>query len=108
MFNPTQEASKYQITIKMDGLPPTLNKLKRMHHMAEARLNDEWRGKVKAAIGSNIPPEPITRARITITRHSSVEGDGDNYTGGYKAICDTLGPRYLKILREDRMSNIGN
>lgn len=106
MTNAKDGSFKYQIIVKLDGLPPTLNRLNSMHPMARARLNKKWRESVMWAIKSNIPITPLKRAKITITRHSSVEGDGDNYTAGYKGIVDSL--RYLKIISDDRISNIGN
>ena len=97
---------KYYLKVRLEGLPPTLNKLNSMHFMARSRLNKDWREAVWGAIGSKIPEVPLKRAQITITRHSSVEGDGDNYAGGYKAIIDAL--RHMKILENDKLSNIGN
>jgi hypothetical protein len=97
---------KFKLQVKIDGLPPTQNRLNTMHYMAKARIAKQWREAVMWAVGSCIPSKPIEKAKITITRHSSVEGDGDNYSGGYKNIIDSL--RALKILKEDRVSNIGN
>jgi len=94
------------LKVRLEGLPPTLNKLNSMHFMARARINREWREAVWGAIGNQIPARPLKRAEITITRHSSVEGDGDNYAGGYKSIIDAL--RHMKIIENDKVSNIGN
>lgn len=96
----------FKLEFTLEGLPPTLNRLNSMHLMAKWRLNRKWREAVECAVAGRIPKVPLDKARITIIRHSSVEGDGDNYSGGYKGIVDSL--RYLKILSNDRVSNIGN
>jgi len=56
-------------------------------------------------IGVPLPESPLKKARLTLTRHSSVSPDPDGLVSGFKAIVDGL--VLAGVLENDRFSNIG-
>jgi Holliday junction resolvase RusA-like endonuclease len=64
-----------------------------------------WKRKVWAAVWPLRPPEPLKKARLTLTRHSSVRPDSDNLTFSFKAIIDGLVE--ARVLEDDSFKHIG-
>lgn len=62
-------------------------------HWARTTTKRQWEGKVCAAVLEALgrwPAQPLSRARVTITRASTREPDYDNLTQGGKFILDGL------------------
>lgn len=79
----------YRLELRLPGLP-TMNQ--KLHWRVEARERAKWREAVSLfAISQGRPPEPLQRARVTMTRHSgSREPDHDNLAFSFKGCLDGL------------------
>lgn len=95
--------SPYLLEFSIPGLPGTPNA--REHHMAKARHVKDWRTKVYAKAWPHAPAQPLTQARITFTRVSSVEPDYDNLVASFKACMDGL--RQARVIVDDKRVNVG-
>lgn len=56
-------------------------------------------------IGHRRPPKPLKKAKITLTRHSSVSPDFDGLVSSFKHILDGLID--AKVIQNDKFENIG-
>jgi Holliday junction resolvase RusA-like endonuclease len=65
---------------------------------------DNWLLYIKFATYTKTPDKPLTKAKVTITRHSSKEPDCDNLYGAMKPVLDALVK--LQIILDDRPSVI--
>ncbi len=70
--------------------------------MNEAR---KWKDLVSLAVSTRVPAKPLEKARLTLTRYSSVEPDFDGLVSSFKHPIDGL--IQAKVLENDKMSNIG-
>ena len=80
--------------IEIPEATPSLNQMLRQHWSKDRKLKDHWRQSVWIALyeqhGRPLWSEPMPKARLTITRHSSRMLDPDNATGGVKHVIDAL------------------
>lgn len=96
----------YRLEFISHGLPPTGNKILRMHFRAYARLRDAWEKTILVhAANSGKPKTPLTKAKITFTRFSSVEPDADNLRFSYKPLLDAM--KRAGIILDDKPGVIG-
>ena len=65
----------------------------------------KWKNYVRHAVEQNHPEEPLKRAKLTLTRHSSQEPDFDGLVSGFKHIIDGL--IFAKVIINDKTSNVG-
>ena len=100
---PKTSAAPYALEVRIAGLPDTPNA--RQHYMERARHVKVWRQKVFTAAWPHKPERPLERAKITFTRHSSVEPDFDNCVASFKACLDGL--RQAGVIVDDRKKNVG-
>ncbi len=94
----------YRVAFWIKGLPPTLNG--RFSPAMKWKSNLEWYEKVKAELVGKLPPAPLKRARITLTRHSGARRpDFDNLVSGFKPVLDAL--KKHGVISDDRSDEIG-
>lgn len=99
----------YRLSFTLPGLPRMQNPSGRpMHWTILKKEKDQWHwavGLVVKAAKQGAGRLPLKRARVTITRCSSVEPDYDGLVSGGKRILDALVK--CGVLENDKMSNIG-
>lgn len=80
----------YSLDVTIQGTPKLLLN-SRGHWRTIHAEKKRWRLKTIAAIRKDqLPPKPLTAARITLTRFTSQESDFDNRVSSYKAVVDAL------------------
>ena len=94
----------YSVRLEMDGGPPS-NSAAGTHWRKRKKSKDMWLMRVRAALGTNTPFQPLQHALITITRHSNKPLDGDNLHAGAKFILDAL--TICGVIEDDRHTVIG-
>ena len=77
------------LEFEIDGLPKT-NPADNRHWRSVQRDKREWQASVHLATVGKRPSEPLSKARATFTRFSSVEPDDDNLRYSFKYIRDGL------------------
>lgn len=96
----------YRLVFEIPGLPRMSNASGRSRSWrATHNAARRWKHEVILVTRSHRPPAPLERARLTLTRFSSVEPDADGLVIGFKPVIDGLVK--AGILVNDRMSNIG-
>ncbi len=98
---------KYHISFELKGLPKTVNQLGRKHWAIKVKHNNEWHLQILAELmKQGLPPHPITKAFVTLTRFSAVEPDYDNLVNSFKCILDSL--IKASVLADDSSRVIGH
>lgn len=98
-------AMSYSLTFEITALPPTTNG-SHGHWRKKAKIAKQWRQLTLAlAIRNGIPPKPLEKADLVLTRFSAVEPDYDNLVISFKPVIDGL--RDAGVLTDDKMSVIG-
>lgn len=93
------------MTLDIPGLPP-LNSADGLSWSGRRQLRQKWVGHVRnAVLEAGRPAEPMTKARVTITRFSSSEPDSDNLYFGAKFLLDGLVA--ARVIADDKPSVIG-
>src|ERR1700751_3965984 len=94
----------YILEFELKGLPRTANA--RLHWRARHAENKKWMKEVHPMLqGAFRPMRPLKRAKLTLTRVSSVSIDSDNLVISFKPIIDALVT--CKVLVNDKFENIG-
>ena len=97
----------YRLEIELPGLPKTTNAARALGHWAKRhRLDAEWKATVGLYLSNKRPPKPLEKAKLTLTRCSSVEPDYDGLVSSFKPVIDALVE--AKVLQNDRVENIGH
>jgi len=78
---------------------------RKMHWAVLAKENRHWKAMVNLMVCGHRPKAPLKRARLTLTRFSSVSPDSDGLVSGFKRIIDGLVAS--GVLENDRYENIG-
>ena len=94
----------YQLDIEIKGAPLLPNRLLRRHWTFLKRHSDQWNLLIRCAVGRKLPPTPLPRARIEITRGSSQRPDTDNLVGSGKVLLDAL--RYSGVIEDDTPDHV--
>ncbi len=95
----------YFLEFKLSGLPSLTNQILGRHWRTKAKHANTWKRKVWQATWHLKPPAPLQRAKVTITRHSTVCPDFDGMAGAGKTLLDGLVE--TGILVDDSMKIIG-
>lgn len=74
-------------TITVPDVPPSLNKVLRMHWTSKAKLNSKWDAEIFVAAPKFFP---IGKMRVIIKLHHSRLYDKDNAYGAVKPVVDAL------------------
>lgn len=95
----------YVIEVEIIGLPHTQNALGRRNYQVKAREARKWIDAVIMATNGMKPHKPLVKAKLTLTRFSSVCPDFDGLCSSFKHPVDGL----IKagIIIDDKMSVIG-
>lgn len=95
---------KYTLEFSLNGLPKRTNNIKSWRmRFAEAR---KWKAAVFAAVDYKLrPAEPLTKAKVTIIRFSSMPPDYDGMVSAGKYLIDGLVD--AKVLVNDTFDIIG-
>lgn len=82
---------QYVLEIVLDGLPARTNSAKTAWQ-ARAAEAKKWKGLVVNAVrlSRNQPATPLSRARLTLIRCSSIRPDSDGLVSGFKHCVDGL------------------
>lgn len=78
----------FEVNIK--GLPKTQNQLIRKHYRVVTAEKNHWKYEVFVHCHKYIPEEPLSKAKVICTRHSSVEPDYDGLVSSFKYVIDAL------------------
>jgi hypothetical protein len=96
----------YKLTFEIPGLPRMTNPSgKSNSHWVRYNEAKKWKAMVGLIVASKRPPTPLEKAKLTLTRFSSVSPDPDGLVSGFKHVIDGL--REAGVLANDRYSNIG-
>lgn len=80
----------YVLNFRIDKLPPILSNGSHMHWRNVHAIKKTWKQLTIWKCVGKIPDEPLTKAKVIFTRHSSVESDDDNLIMSFKAVRDGL------------------
>lgn len=94
----------YRLDLTLEGLPP-INSADARHWRTRHRHRKLWKRRVWAATFAHKPSAPLSRARVQITRASSVEPDPANLGEGAKFLLDGLVES--RIIADDDRATIG-
>jgi Holliday junction resolvase RusA-like endonuclease len=99
----------YHIKFEMQGLPETTNKVRRHGHWSKTHKSRKmWKAMVPLCMlefGHRKPRQPLTRAKLVLTRYSSVRPDFEGLVSTFKGILDGLVE--CGVLIDDNMGVIG-
>lgn len=107
---------KFELKLKINGLPKTLNQLNSLRHWALRHAHTkQWKQLVWQAILQNQacgrPPNSyathplLPKAHLKLIRCSSSQPDFDNLCGSFKCVIDGL--KAAKIILDDKPEVIG-
>ncbi len=94
----------YSLDIELEGLPP-MNSADGHHWRVRRRMRMTWEEMVAAHCVGKKPAQPLSKARVAITRFSSREPDFENKAQGGKFLIDGLVK--CGVLEDDKPSVIG-
>lgn len=97
---------KYQIELKILGLPKTVNNTMGQFWRARYANSKKWRRLVQeTSLFHKRPTQPLTKAIVTLQRYSSVAPDFDGLVSSFKPLVDGLVD--AGIISGDTMDIIG-
>lgn len=96
----------YRLEFELLGLPGMTNVASgKSRHWREAhREANKWKAHVALVVRGKRPLKPLKRAKLTLTRCSSVSPDSDGLVSGFKHVIDGL--VIAGVLENDRYENI--
>lgn len=94
----------YALDIELDILP-SVNSADHTHWCTRNRERNLLFDLIRGYTMRNRPKEPLPKARVRLTRFSSVEPDPDNLAASWKFVLDGL--KFAKIIEDDKRSVIG-
>lgn len=96
----------WSVEFEIVGLPRMSNASGRSRGFWAIRQETKkWKDAVTAIARSKRPPKPLVKAKVTLTRFSSVSPDYDGLVTGFKPVLDGLVAG--GILENDKFANIG-
>lgn len=97
----------YRLEFELLGLPRMTNASgrKSTHWRVLKKESDAWKLRVHQVVKSSRPFVPLKRAKLILTRCSSVCPDSDGLVSGFKHVIDGL--VIAGVLENDRYENIG-
>ncbi len=98
-------AMSYVIEFELIGSPKPANRLLGSHWRTRSSHATTWKRAVWAQVWNKRPPQPLAKAKLTLTRMSSRECDFDGLVSSFKSIIDGL--VQYGVLLNDRSVNIG-
>jgi Holliday junction resolvase RusA-like endonuclease len=98
------DSGKYTLEFQLSGLPRTTNGSHGHWRTKQAQVK-ALKARVFASCWHLRPDVPLSLARITLTRASSVEPDYDNLVISFKPVIDGL--RQAGVIVDDKRKNVG-
>lgn len=95
----------YRISFVLPGLPKTVNAIGRKHWAAKVREARMWKRLVWLVARPTRPKAPLSKAKLTLTRVSSVCPDSDGLVSSFKHVIDGL--IEAGIIENDKYENVG-
>lgn len=96
----------YRLELTIPGLPKTTNAKRAFGHWTQYYTEAvKWKKNILPYLTSKKPRSPLPKAKLTLTRGSSVEPDFDGLVSSFKHIIDGLVD--AGILVNDKRENIG-
>lgn len=80
----------YTLDIYIPGLPKIFSNGPHGQWRGQWAAKRKWTNLVILAVGHKKPPKPLTKAKVILTRYSSVRPDKDNRIISFKPILDGL------------------
>ncbi len=80
----------YVLLLELDQLPKSLNKKLRSNRFALNRENKAFDNIIACAVSGRLPNVPLTKAKISLVRHSHRFLDFDGVVGSFKPVVDAL------------------
>jgi Holliday junction resolvase RusA-like endonuclease len=100
-FDPIEGPMSYRLHFTIMGLPKTTNAGGRSHWAVKVKESKSWKRSVYLASSSQLPQDPLSRARVYLTRHSSGKIDYDGLVSSFKHVLDGLVD--AGVLKDDSM-----
>ncbi len=96
----------YTLEFELKGLPRPTNQLM-VHWRVKHSHAKEWKLKVihHVVLNKLAPSEPLTKAKLTLTRYSATEPDFDGLVSSFKHVQDGL--IRAGVIADDKQSVIG-
>lgn len=94
---------QYSFTLEWPGLPSRINQLHGRHWSRRHKEREIWERVFSFAVAK--PRQPIKKAKLKLTRFSSVAPDYDGLVSSWKVIIDALVT--CGIIEDDHMGVIG-
>jgi hypothetical protein len=80
----------YKLELKIDHVPKSLNIALRSNRHKNNKLHKQWDQLIYLKCARNLPPKPLKKAKISITRHFYRTLDYDGLVGSLKPVVDAL------------------
>lgn len=96
----------YSLEFTIQGLPKVLSNMKRNGWRGVWAEKKKWKGLVRdMVILKGGPKQPLEKAKLTLTRHSSKPCDFDGIVSSFKGVIDGL--TEAGVIVDDNMEVIG-
>lgn len=106
MYKPKiQIRRNYELELEIPELPKTINQLLYTHWAVKNSHAKTWKTLILYATVGKRPLEPLTKARLTLTRCSAKEPDFDGLVSSFKHVVDAL--IFSKIIIDDSTKHVG-
>lgn len=89
----------YQLYLKFDQLPVSLNKKLRSHRFKNHKENNQWDAIISCLASGKKPIAPLEKCSIVIVRHFYRFLDYDGCVGSMKPVIDGL--KFSGIIKDD-------
>ena len=100
-----REVEPYHLEFSLQGLPKILSNGSHSNWRVVHALKKKWKQAVRVAVANLEPKAPLTKAKLTLIRHSSKESDFDGLVISFKPIIDGL--KEAGVILDDKTSVIG-
>lgn len=97
---------KYSLFFTIHNLPKTPNETLQKHWRVNSGESKKWKRLVwHEILSKGAPLKPLAKAKLTLTRCSSVSPDYDGLVGSFKHVMDGLVES--RVIESDKMDCIG-
>lgn len=103
--NYTYRESPYYLSFEIPGLPNRPNQVNAKGYWSRYKESEAWHELVAMTVGRRKPKAPLKKAKLILTRYSSVCPDPDGLVGSFKYVVDGLVK--CGVLTGDKLTQIG-
>jgi hypothetical protein len=105
-MNPNSKKKEiYELKIRVERLPDSLNKKLNKHYLKRHSENKRFDHLIHFHCLNKLPTHPLTKAKIKIVRHSHRTLDFDGLVGSFKPVVDALVS--CGVLKDDSWNVLG-